>query len=816
MGNQQSGTHDSEPEHEDLRASFILCQPKSQKHTKKRNDFSEEAITRTLRQCKIHLDHFDPNNPTGPVLVIKSATEKDQVQRFVWESEVQPQNQLMVVLTTKLYKNCDGHPRLVQLKWEKDGKNFLKNQNLSKVQEFIRKCPPKAYQRVEEQRQGIQYDSFNASDVPSTSRDAAVSDAAQFQQLSHGTLPQRDEGVFVRPDALPPHRTNIQRSAQGASSGATNQQLETQQTSSTPFIQPDRVDYAFDRDNKDSLLMKALQFVQTSGGIELVKSKDVTKSLPLLVFCLNDTRLQEDIENAERKTRSGKDVMLLVVTDRKDLRLIDTKATKVFGNKARLCWDHEKKKFRESDNKQDLVWIQKFLDKYGKEFTIQFSRFGSLKRTASQRLQGKASGVYRVLPSRVPVSESLLQNVVYFFNKKFVELNEDRQGSGAFVLFCFAAEGFERDVSAFIRPQGDAEIIVVALCRKYKPSVVRIEGREISLLFIKELDTDVEDRNENKMAVNRLKRFLNEHSKSESGPKEGNQEMSVNDQPARGFEDTLSASSAGSRDSATSPYGVQVTSRQTCPSSPMQDIDLSDRFDRNGRGHTYPHQTSEGYATDAKLHGYESQDSRYLAHDHTGQLDPSHEYFSRIGVRQETVMEAEDFNTDSAPKSEQKTLGIGAYHRDTLSEQFEHKTHRNPTRTNQRRGETPTSLQETHTEGGSFNAKRYDSKHTGYVPDAHSSYSQVTQATGCSVSDAYSEGNPHKPQSQRRRQRKPRDTILPEGDGATVQKPGSKRAAEEPLEDLITSIGAMSVCEKERKQELEPLRPKSRARRQKR
>ena len=57
-------------------------------------------------------------------------------------------------------------------------------------------------------------------------------------------------------------------------------------------------------DTPDYVLRGAVSFVEEIGGIKLVLATDIHTSSPLLVFCKNDTKLQEDIRHAVENTRS--------------------------------------------------------------------------------------------------------------------------------------------------------------------------------------------------------------------------------------------------------------------------------------------------------------------------------------------------------------------------------------------------------------------------------------------------------------------------------------------------------------------------------
>ena len=56
-------------------------------------------------------------------------------------------------------------------------------------------------------------------------------------------------------------------------------------------------------DTPDFLLREAVAFVEREGSIKLVESPNIYSS-PLLVFCKNNTKLQEDIRHAIDNTRS--------------------------------------------------------------------------------------------------------------------------------------------------------------------------------------------------------------------------------------------------------------------------------------------------------------------------------------------------------------------------------------------------------------------------------------------------------------------------------------------------------------------------------
>ena len=90
----------------------------------------------------------------------------------------------------------------------------------------------------------------------------------------------------------------------------------------------------------------------------------------------------------------GDDVMLLVLTDRPEPRLRDTKQTKGFGQKVCLYWDHGKQKFFRSKNYDAMVWIRDFLEQFGMKVKLKTQRIYSLRRSASKLYhRGKVSGM---------------------------------------------------------------------------------------------------------------------------------------------------------------------------------------------------------------------------------------------------------------------------------------------------------------------------------------------------------------------------------------------------------------------------------------
>ena len=57
-------------------------------------------------------------------------------------------------------------------------------------------------------------------------------------------------------------------------------------------------------DTPDFVLKEGVAFVEREGSIKLVESPNISYSSPLLVFCKNNTKLQEDIRHAIDNTRS--------------------------------------------------------------------------------------------------------------------------------------------------------------------------------------------------------------------------------------------------------------------------------------------------------------------------------------------------------------------------------------------------------------------------------------------------------------------------------------------------------------------------------
>ena len=64
-------------------------------------------------------------------------------------------------------------------------------------------------------------------------------------------------------------------------------------------------------DKPDFVLREAVSFVEKEGHLKLVESKNIYMSSPLLVFCKNNTKLQEDIRHAMENTRSERKAEIL-------------------------------------------------------------------------------------------------------------------------------------------------------------------------------------------------------------------------------------------------------------------------------------------------------------------------------------------------------------------------------------------------------------------------------------------------------------------------------------------------------------------------
>lgn len=84
--------------------------------------------------------------------------------------------------------------------------------------------------------------------------------------------------------------------------------------------------------------------------------------------------------------------MLIVLTDRKDQLLKDTKYTKAFAQKTCLYWDHSKDKFRCRENYDSMVWIRDFLMQFGIKKKVKFNRTDTMRRSARKKVVGGADG----------------------------------------------------------------------------------------------------------------------------------------------------------------------------------------------------------------------------------------------------------------------------------------------------------------------------------------------------------------------------------------------------------------------------------------
>ena len=73
--------------------------------------------------------------------------------------------------------------------------------------------------------------------------------------------------------------------------------------------------------------------------------------------------------------------MLIVVTDKCDIVLMDTESTKDIGAKAPLIYNNAKKKYRSSVNSATMIWIRKFLEKYQIAVTPKPKRLDSIRRS---------------------------------------------------------------------------------------------------------------------------------------------------------------------------------------------------------------------------------------------------------------------------------------------------------------------------------------------------------------------------------------------------------------------------------------------------
>ena len=54
---------------------------------------------------------------------------------------------------------------------------------------------------------------------------------------------------------------------------------------------------------RDRILEEAVKYVSEEADIRLIATEDTKKPRPLVVFCKNDSKLQEDIDNAYKKNK---------------------------------------------------------------------------------------------------------------------------------------------------------------------------------------------------------------------------------------------------------------------------------------------------------------------------------------------------------------------------------------------------------------------------------------------------------------------------------------------------------------------------------
>ena len=96
------------------------------------------------------------------------------------------------------------------------------------------------------------------------------------------------------------------------------------------------------------------------------------------------TKAGSKAPNCRGAVAEGTDVMLLVVTDKRDLPLdvLDRcDSTTGFGAKDCLLWDPSRKKFGTKENCDALLWIRQFLENFNFEANMKLSRTSSVRRS---------------------------------------------------------------------------------------------------------------------------------------------------------------------------------------------------------------------------------------------------------------------------------------------------------------------------------------------------------------------------------------------------------------------------------------------------
>ncbi|KAK7471841.1 hypothetical protein BaRGS_00035500 [Batillaria attramentaria] len=404
-----------------------------------------------------------------PVLIIKDATGSEDMKKLLDSSKTLEPWEMMVVFAK------DGpyqwSKQLVVLKW---GSGFLYGKKIDISGKNL-ECAKSIHNFLREE---------DAIPRPQTNRSTSGSDAE-----------------WVRSEATP---------------GSDESIATLTSTTQEPVI---TVSVAFDHDPPDWLMEEAVSFVSSKCSIKLKKAESLTDT-PLLVFCKNNTKLQEDISNAKLKTRDGPDVMLLVVTDKPDQKLVDTDANKGFGGKARLLWDHGRKKFRGRDNHDSLVWLRTFLQPFRVSAKVSLSRASSIRRSITKVNTTKMLGEYYVLYPGVQEEE--VKNVVVFFEDKLIRLTkaQDPYTASPLVVFCAAGSHAEDTITAFLRQRlaRDADtrdVIVLVFCRSHQQHpVLRDKNVQPSVqsVFLKDTGFQVADDAQTKNVAKILRTFLKKHT----------------------------------------------------------------------------------------------------------------------------------------------------------------------------------------------------------------------------------------------------------------------------------------------------------------